>query len=640
MAIISGTDAADTFEIGLEDAYDRVRDFELGNDTLDVSSWGVTSFDQLTFTANPNGKHVFVRFDGDGEDGLGHLEDRTLRLDGYAEDDIANFTAEQFTFAGEDKGMFRVGEFHRGTGRDSIDDYAYGTAGDYPPLGGGATNYSGTEDDTFFTGRGIGDFNGDGIDDFLVATRRSWIDESGGGWEHMDEGFGHIVMGSDEYEFRSYGSGDNLKYYIDGEDFYNARTVEITGDAPYWQLWDGAGLGDASGDGRVDVLNLAGSDIELYLGTKFHKSNAPDYTFLTPDTGLEYVVGAELAGDENGDGINDFYITYSGYSEETNDYSDHTTVLVMGGADNFAALDAADGETDGMIDLVAALDTDFVPTEITELPPQILRGSSTRDTFDRDTFYDEGPYDEAHTVNDTGQHIIAGGGKDIVYDGDGDDIVEGGSGKDLFYAGGGADAYDGGSGTDTLTYSTSTEGLVIDAQGGGNSTGIAAGDTMTSIERVHGSHFDDTIYADEDMRVRGLDGDDTIYDADGQERMFGGDGEDRFVLSEDGETDRVSDFEMGEDALDLTAWGVTSFDQLTIYADGKGERVFVEYGDEKLRLDGYNEDEVSLFNASDFVFAPEESTEEDPVLPLIPVDDLVPLEAEEEDAPELADMFF
>ncbi|MEP1765310.1 MAG: hypothetical protein ABJJ53_01460 [Sulfitobacter sp.] len=640
MAIISGTDAADIFQIGLEDAYDRVRDFELGNDTLDVSNWGVTNFDQMTFTANPNGKHVFVRFDGDGEDGLGHLEDRTLRLDGYAEDDIANFTQEQFTFAGEDKGMFQVGEFHRGTGDDSIDNYVYGNAGDYPRLTGHDTDYSGTEDYTFFTGNGIGDFNGDGIDDFLVEYNHRWVDESGGGFERMSEYSGHIVMGSDEYEFRSNGSGDNLEYYIDGDDFYYARTVEITGDASYWDLRGAGGLEDASGDGRVDVLNRAGSDIELYLGTKFHKSNAPDYTFLTPDTGLEYKVGAQLAGDENGDGINDFYITYAGYSEETNDHSDHATVLVVGGADNFAALDAADGETDGMIDLVAALDTDFVSTEVTELPPQILRGSSTRDTFDRDTFYDEGPYDEAHTVNDTGQHIIAGGGKDIVYDGDGDDIVEGGSGKDTFYAGGGADAYDGGSGKDTLSYNTSTEGLTIDANGGGNGTGIAAGDTITSIELLHGSGFDDTINAGEGMQVRGLDGDDTIYDADGKERMYGGEGADTFVLGEDGETDRVNDFEMGEDTLDLTAWGVTSFDQLSIFADGKGNRVFVEYGDEKLRLDGYNEDEVSLFTASDFVFASEESDDDEPVLPLIPVDDLVPMETEDDDEPELDDLFF
>ena len=637
MAIISGTDAADTFVIGTDGSYDRVRDFELDKDTLDVSSWGITSFDELRFTANPNGEQVFVRFDGAGPFGLGHLEDTTLRLDGYSEDDIANFTEEQFIFAGEGEGMLRVGEFLPGASYNGINNYVNGDSTDEPQFFGSGQGLVESEGYTYFYGEGIGDFNGDGNDDYLVRTQHTWVDESGGGSEQVQEYFAHIVMGSYEDDF-CYSRTD---FYCDRYvNFENSITVEITGGETYWSLSVTGGFGDVSGDGRAEFVYVNGSDVELYLGSSDHEDYHTDYTFLTPDTGLRYSVGADLAGDENGDGINDFYISYAGYSAETNRYSDHTTVLVMGGADNLAALDAADGETDGVIDLVAGLGTDFVPTEVTELPPQILRGSSTRDVFDDETFYKESGYVDGHTVNDTGQHIIAGGGKDIVYDGDGDDIIEGGSGKDTFYAGGGADAYDGGSGNDFLTYSTSTEGIVIDAQGGGNGTGIAAGDTMTSIEILHGSNFGDEIYAGEDMQVRGLGGDDFIYDADGKERMYGGEGSDTFVLGEDGETDRVNDFEMGEDALDLTAWGVTSFDQLTIFADGKGDRVFVQYGDEKLRLDGYNEDEVSLFNASDFVFAPEERAGDEPVLPLIPVDDLLPVEVEEDDEPLFEDMLF
>ncbi|MEP1698530.1 MAG: hypothetical protein ABJJ69_18510, partial [Paracoccaceae bacterium] len=65
----------------------------------------------------------------------------------------------------------------------------------------------------------------------------------------------------------------------------------------------------------------------------------------------------------------------------------------------------------------------------------------------------------------------------------------------------------------------------------------------------------------------------------------GGTGADTFrFVAGDGETDRVTDFALGEDLLDLTAWGVTDFGELTIATSG--DDLIVSYGVESLQLDG------------------------------------------------------
>lgn len=76
-----------------------------------------------------------------------------------------------------------------------------------------------------------------------------------------------------------------------------------------------------------------------------------------------------------------------------------------------------------------------------------------------------------------------------------DNVIIGGAGNDTLFGGAGADQLIGGEGTDTVSYADSTVGLTINTQTGIH-TGIAAGDTYSSIEAITGSNFSDVFVGD------------------------------------------------------------------------------------------------------------------------------------------------
>ena len=76
-----------------------------------------------------------------------------------------------------------------------------------------------------------------------------------------------------------------------------------------------------------------------------------------------------------------------------------------------------------------------------------------------------------------------------------DNIITGGANNDIFKGGGGADQFFGGAGRDTVSYDDSTVAVSINLKTGVNS-GIAAGDTYNSIEVIAGSNYNDTFVVD------------------------------------------------------------------------------------------------------------------------------------------------
>ncbi|AZO77230.1 hypothetical protein BLM15_06110 [Bosea sp. Tri-49] len=114
-------------------------------------------------------------------------------------------------------------------------------------------------------------------------------------------------------------------------------------------------------------------------------------------------------------------------------------------------------------------------------------------------------------------------GANILEGGAGDDQIFGWQGDDTLIGGAGVDLLDGGDGVDTVSYETASVGAVVRFD-----LGIDAdGDTLVSIERVHGSNFADVLIggAGGDF-FSGLDGDDILIGADGNDHLTGGDGSD------------------------------------------------------------------------------------------------------------------
>jgi Ca2+-binding RTX toxin-like protein len=121
-------------------------------------------------------------------------------------------------------------------------------------------------------------------------------------------------------------------------------------------------------------------------------------------------------------------------------------------------------------------------------------------------------------------------GNDTLYGGDGDDTLHGNGGDDILLGGAGADSLNGHSGIDRVQYTDATAGLVVDLQSPGASTGIAAGDTFTDIENLHGSNHNDTLYGDGDANtIWGGTGDDRVFGRDGNDVLSGLAGNDRLI---------------------------------------------------------------------------------------------------------------
>lgn len=83
--------------------------------------------------------------------------------------------------------------------------------------------------------------------------------------------------------------------------------------------------------------------------------------------------------------------------------------------------------------------------------------------------------------------------------------------------------------------------------------------------------------------VSGTAGADIIRDTSGSDRMTGGTGADVFILSADGREDTITDFTLGFDRIDISAWGlIRSLDQLKMTATTNGLRIV--YGSEILNI--------------------------------------------------------
>ena len=244
-------------------------------------------------------------------------------------------------------------------------------------------------------------------------------------------------------------------------------------------------------------------------------------------------------------------------------------------------------------------------------------------------------------------------GADTLNGGEGNDILNGGDGDDTLEGGPGADMLDGGPGSDTASYQHSAAAVLVrlhDARA--VRFGDAQGDTLTNIEHLVGSDYNDILAGDgEDNVLRGggghddlyggpAGGDDEMYGDDGDDRIFGGRGNDTLtggegndllkggpgddVLIVDGDDmdvvnggpgsdtfrffpsdlggGSIQDFTDGEDKIDLTAFtNINSMDDLDIEDYGDNVRIEVE-GTDYLTTIILSDFDVNNLDSADFMF--------------------------------------
>lgn len=485
----------------------------------------------------------------------------------------------------------------------------------------------------------VGSSGNDVIDSSFVDVEGNGLTDLGqtitglGGNDQIYDGAGDdFVSGGDDRDRFYAGAGADT--YDGGDDrdevFYTTSTIGVTVN----MLDSSASTGIAAGDTFIDVEYLHGSDHDDVL------VSIAERTFgRAGDDTLEDGAGVQLF--YGGSGNDTFRFTDDGGQQDRiNDFTLGGDVLdlsvwgVTGLEDpDLTIVEQTNGQGNPQGRLLISyngdsirldgLNTADIATLESDLSHFIFAGGSSGGggtfagaTIDGTSANDiiDGNYVDAdgEAVSEGGQTILGGDGNDHIYDGSGDDLVSGGNGRDRFFAGDGADAYDGGSDRDEVFYSTATSGLTIDMTDAANSTGIAAGDIFTDIEYLHGSDFDDVIIADAE-RVFARNGDDVLQDGSGEQRFFGGAGSDTFRFSLDGgQQDRISDFVVGEDILDLSLWGVTGLDDagLTIEEETNGQgnlqdRVIITYNGDSIRIDNMDTaDIVALeLDPNAFIFA-------------------------------------
>ena len=155
--------------------------------------------------------------------------------------------------------------------------------------------------------------------------------------------------------------------------------------------------------------------------------------------------------------------------------------------------------------------------------------------------------------------------------------LTGGAGNDFLIGGAGNDVFDGGTGTDAVSYQSASAAVQVDlSTAGPQATGGAGTDTLTSIEKLVGSSYNDVLTAaasgstlnggagDDVLNgAAGVDalnggvGNDTITGGGGKDLLTGGAGADKFIFtamsdSPHGAPDTIADFTHGQDVINLS----------------------------------------------------------------------------------------
>ena len=207
--------------------------------------------------------------------------------------------------------------------------------------------------------------------------------------------------------------------------------------------------------------------------------------------------------------------------------------------------------------------------------------------------------DEIYTG--AGDDEISGGeGDDVIYGGDGNDIIDGGSGTnqlsgeegdDIFIAGSGVDIIDGGNGFDTISYANSSEAININLSNNEISGGDAENDTITSIENVIGSNFDDEIIGNSESNI--------LNGKIGNDILQGGLGSDIYVYNANSGTDIITEISDDVDYLEFDS----SISQSDLTFSQNGNDLEIQVGDDvtnkiilKNQYDSENRIEILRFS--------------------------------------------
>ena len=419
---------------------------------------------------------------GDGDD----------QLDGGTEDDYLNGGNGNDTLlggSGDDtlNGGFGDDILKGGDGNDLIitslgNDTVDGGAGDDKIIASNGNDVldGGDGNDEISAGGGADNIKGGAGNDSILAATGNDVVDGGVGDDHLDGG-----DGADRVSYATAAAGVTVDLSITtAQNTVSAGLDALSG----FEILEGSNFNDAlKGDGANNVIyGLSGND--LLFGA------AGDDGLIGGD-GNDILDGGEGADQLDG-----------GNGVDTVDYSDSTAAVTINLIDG---LPESGGFAQG--DIIK-----FVTSGGEVRTIEAIVGSAFGDTLIGD---DIAIQFDGRDGDDT---ITGGAGNDTLLGGTGNDIIGGNGGNDSLQGGQGADQMNGGSGSDTAIYSDSTAAVSINlADNLAESGGFAAGDTLSIVENMLGSAFNDLLIGDAGVnQIFGNSGNDVISGGGGRDLLF------------------------------------------------------------------------------------------------------------------------
>ena len=476
----------------------------------------------------------------------------------------------------------------------------------------------------------LADLDGDSDLDLIIGARNSlhYFENTG---TETNPGFTQRTGAANPFDGIQAGSDNGPELTdLDGDGDLDLVLWKHYGDIDYFENTGSAG--DPVFTERIDAANpLDIVDVNIF--------STPEFVDVDNDNDLDLVIG-----DRNG-AIRYFENTGTPSAPEfitRTDFSSPVTLTLYDNSGN-DTLDLRTDHQDQRIDLS--------PEGISDVYGLVGNLVIARDTVIEN--YIAGTGDDVVTGNAAANSLEGRNGNDILHGLGGNDTLKGDAGDDTLDGGPGADMLDGGPGSDTASYQNSSAGVLVrlhDARA--VKLGDAEGDTLTGIEHLVGSVYNDTLAGDgEDNILEGRNGDDLLYGGpaggddtmsggNGDDRVFGGrgndiltggegsdylkggpgedtlivDGNDMDVLygGPDQDTFRffpsdlgggsIGDFTDGEDVIDLTAFtGINSMDDLDIISHGDNVQIEVS-GTDYLTIIILSGFDVTNLDNSDFLF--------------------------------------
>ena len=502
-----------------------------GFDTVDYAFSNVGVTVNLTTGANSNG------------DTLVGIEN----INGTAFNDVLSGDAGANTLNGGAGNDILLGDAGADLliGGDGLDvaDYSTSNVGVYINLFTGENHGGDAEGDVLV---GIENLKGTAFDDILIGSAETTILDGGAGNDILD--YSHSLVGvsvnlTTNFAFGGFATGDVISNFENLRGSAAADDLEGTSGAN--QLF--------GGDGNDTLYGFAGMDM-VYGGA-----------------GDDTIVGGADADTIDG-----------GEGSDTVSYATSASAAIIDLLGN--AVSGGDADGDVLVSIENAIGSDFDDLFVSSAAANVLNGGLGVDTLDYsgstaaviinlDSNSASGGYAQGDVITGfenlvgsskddqlTGSvlaNVLNGGaGNDMLQGFAGDDTLVGGAGNDRLYGGAGADVLSGGDGVDTADYRYALAGVTVSLVSNTGTGDDAQGDTLSGIENLSGSNFDDVLTGDA--------GNNRLVGNEGSDKLYGGAGNDMF------DTGGGYDFVDGGSGVDTVtyddSWGLV----VVNLATGKG----------------------------------------------------------------------